>query len=104
MKILKTIKIEYRDRRTIRELYKHQAISIKTNESKREAAIRRGVRQGRILTPLLFNIYIEQAINKYKEYCTRIKVNRKRTQMLSTSKGMLRFVDDTAIIAQDEIN
>jgi len=46
---------------------------------------------------LLFNIYIEQAINECKEYCTGIKVNGVRIQML-------RYADDIAIIAQDEIN
>ena len=51
MKILKAIKINYRDRRIIGELYKHQTTSIKTKESKREAAIRKGVRQGCNLSP-----------------------------------------------------
>jgi len=46
MKILKGIKTDYRDRRIIRELYKHQMTSIKIKESKKEAAIRKGVRQG----------------------------------------------------------
>ena len=44
MKILKMIIIHYRDRRIIRELYKHQKTSIKVKESKREATIRKGVR------------------------------------------------------------
>jgi len=34
MKILKMIKIDYRDRRIIRELHKHQMTSIKIKESK----------------------------------------------------------------------
>jgi len=55
------------------------------------------VRQGCNLSPLLFNIYIEQAVNEYKEYCTSIKVNGMRIQML-------RFADDIVIIAEDEIN
>ena len=55
------------------------------------------MRQGCNLSPLLFNIYVEQAINEYKEYCTGIKVNGMRIHML-------RFADDIVIIAQDEIN
>jgi len=66
MKILKIIKIYYRDRRIILELYKHQKTFIKIKESKREAAIRKGVRQGCNLSPLLFNVYIEQALNECK--------------------------------------
>jgi len=49
------------------------------------------------LSPLLFNIYIEHAINECKEYFTGIKVN-------GTIVPMLRFADDVAIIVQDEIN
>ena len=79
----------------IRELYKHQTTSIK--ESKREAAIRKGVGQGCNLSPFLFDIYIKQPINERKEYCTGIKVNGVRIQML-------RFTGNIAIIAQDEIN
>ena len=63
MKMLKMIKIDYRDRRIIRELYKHQTTSIKIKESKKEAAIRKGVKQGCNLSPLLFSIHIEQAVS-----------------------------------------
>jgi hypothetical protein len=47
---------------------------------------------------LLFDIYIyiEHTINECTEYCTGIKVNRMRIQMI-------RFAD-VAIIVQDEIN
>jgi len=55
------------------------------------------VRQGCNLLPLLLNIYIEQAINECKEYCTGIKVNGMRIQML-------RFAGGIVIISQDEIN
>ena len=57
MNILKMTKIDYRDRRIIRELYKHQRTPIKIKESKREAAIRKGVRKGCNLPSLLFNPY-----------------------------------------------
>jgi len=91
------INVDYKDRIIIRELYKHQTTSIKIKESKRGTAVRKGVRQGRNISPLLCNIYIEQATNECKEFCTGIKVNGVRIQML-------RFADDTAIRAQDEIN
>ena len=55
------------------------------------------MRQGCNLLPLLLNIYIEQAINECKEYCTGIKVNGMRIQML-------RFAGGIVIISQDEIN
>jgi len=97
MKILKMIKIDYRDRRIIRELYKHQIISIKIQKSKREVAIRKGVRQGCNLLRLLFNIYKEKTINECKEYSTGMKVNGVRIQKL-------RLADGIAIKAQDEIN
>jgi len=67
-------------------LYKHQTTSIKIIESNREATIRKGVRQGCNLSPLLFNIYIEQAINEYKEYYTGIKVNGMRIKMLKVCR------------------
>ena len=73
MKILKMIKIDYRDRRIIIELYKQQTAFIKIKENKREAAIRKGVRQGCNLQSLLFNIHTERAINDCKEYCTGVR-------------------------------
>ena len=81
MKILKTLKIDYGYGRIIGELYKHQTTSIRIKKSKREAPIRKGVRQGCSLSSLLFNIYLEQAINECKEYCTGIKVNGVSIQM-----------------------
>jgi hypothetical protein len=97
MKMIKMIKIIYRNGRIITELYKHQTTCIKIKESKKEATIGKGVRQGCNLSPLLSNIYKEQAINECKKYCIGIKVNGVRIQML-------RFADGLAIIAQDEIN
>jgi hypothetical protein len=44
-------------------------------ESKREATIRKGVRQGCNLSPLLFNIHIEQAINECKEFYISLTVH-----------------------------
>ena len=55
-KTLKMIKIDYGDRRIIGDLHQHQTTFIKTKESKRECAIRKGVRQGCNLSPLLLHI------------------------------------------------
>ena len=96
MKILKMINTDYRVRRIIRELYKHQTTSLKIKESKREAVIRKEVRQGCNLSPLLSNIYIEQAVNECK-HCNGIKVNGVGIQMV-------RFTDDIVIVAKDEIH
>jgi hypothetical protein len=46
MNILKMIQIDYRDRRIIKGLYKHQTTSIKIKEGKRETSIRKGEMQG----------------------------------------------------------
>jgi len=92
MNILKMITIDHRDRRIVGEIYKHQMTSIKIKESKREVAIRKGVRHGCNLSPLLFNIYTEQAINESKEYCTGIKVNGVRIQMLRFVPKILKIM------------
>ncbi|KAI5695434.1 hypothetical protein M8J75_016624 [Diaphorina citri] len=97
--ILKETGINFKDRRVIHSLYKNQVAGIKVNNSERRTAkIRKGVRQGCNLSPYLFNLYIERAMNIIKECCTGIVLNR--THRIQ----MLRFADDIAIIAPDEFN
>lgn len=49
-----------KDSRIIRELYWNKMAEIKVNnEAPKEIVISKEVRQGWVLTPLLFNIYIE---------------------------------------------
>ena len=97
MKTLKVIKIYYKAGRIIRQLHKHQTTSTKIKENEREAVFRKGAKKACNLLPLVFNIYIEKAINEYKGYCTGIKLNGTRIQML-------KFADYIAIVAQDELN
>jgi len=59
MKILKRFKIDYKARKIIRQLCKHQMTCIKIKENIREATIRKGVKNGYNLSPLLFTKYIE---------------------------------------------
>uniref|UniRef100_A0A8D8YBX5 Craniofacial development protein 2 n=1 Tax=Cacopsylla melanoneura TaxID=428564 RepID=A0A8D8YBX5_9HEMI len=97
MKILKDIGIEYRDRRIIFNLYRNQSMHIEVNQEIEKAKIKKGVRQGCNISPYLFNIYIEKAMEQCKEYCTGIVLNGVRIQML-------RFADDIALLAPDEFN
>jgi hypothetical protein len=55
------------------------------------------VRQGCNVSPLLFDIEIEQDIDGRKEYCTEMKVNGVRILTLN-----LQMI--SAIVAQDETN
>ncbi|KAI5714823.1 hypothetical protein M8J77_005970 [Diaphorina citri] len=97
MKILKDIGVEYRDRRIIFNLYRNQSMHIEINQESEKAKIKKGVRQGCNISPYLFNIYIEKAIEECKECCTGIVLNGVRIQML-------RFADDIALLAPDEFN
>ena len=60
MEILKKIGIDWRDRRMISSLYMQQEaiIRVADGESK-PAIIGRGVRQGCLLSPIIFSIYVE---------------------------------------------
>jgi len=73
MKIVKVIKVDYKAGRIIRQLHKHQTTSPKTKENKIEAAFRKGVKKACNLSPLLFSIYIEQAINECKYIALELK-------------------------------
>lgn len=91
---LRKLKIDYRDRRILYQLYKNQTALI--GKERVEARIGKGVRQGCGLSPLLFNIYIEEAIQEFLATNSHgIKVNGK---LYST----IRFADDIALITENE--
>ena len=60
-----------------------------------EFEVKKGVRQGCILSPILFNIYSEELINYALESYNGVKVN-------GVSYTNIRFADDTAVIAETE--
>ena len=62
--ILKKYGINYRERRIIFNLYKEQAAVIRVEGLEKEAPIRKRVRQGCSSSPLLFNLYLEDAIRE----------------------------------------
>lgn len=65
--ILKQIGISYNDRRLIYELYTEQVAVIRWDKEKREATIRKVVRQDCLLSPMIFNTFIQKTLNEMKE-------------------------------------
>ena len=97
IKCLEKIGIDGRDIRIIVNLYWHQKAAIKIqNELSPFTSIQRGVRQGCVLSPYLFNIYTEFIFRESNDL-EGIRIHGKNL-------NNLRFADDTALIANDEKN
>jgi len=68
MNALKTLGIDWKDRRLIQHLYMRQEAVVRIADGDSDSAeIRRGVRQGCTLSPLLFSIYAEMMMNEAME-------------------------------------
>ena len=92
---LEKIGMDGKDIRIITNLYWHQKAAIKIeNELSPFTSIRRGVRQGCVLSPYLFNIYTEFIFREVEEL-EGISIN-------GININNLRYVDDTALFASDE--
>ena len=93
-KLLRRRNLDQRDVNIIIQLYCSQTAIIREgNAVSEEIKIRRGVRQGCVLSPVLFNTYSEEAIqNALSEVTAGIKVNG---QIVNN----LRFADDTLLLA-----
>ena len=94
MEILKNIGVDYRDRRMIWELYMNRSAEVIIGEEISEAAeIGRGVRQGGLLSTILFNIYVEFMLMEALEDCEDgVNVGGERL-------AAVRYADDQAMIA-----
>ena len=95
MVMLKDIKIDSKDLRVIQELYWRQqaAITIDKDVSK-YVEIKRGVRQGCVLSPDLFLLYSEIIMREIKDM-DGIKINGENV-------NNVRVANDTALIADSE--
>ena len=95
IQILQNLDIDGKDLRMIRNIYWEQsaAVRIETQVSEFQP-IKRGVRQGCVLSPDLFSLYSEQIMRQIKDM-PGVKVNG---HMINN----IRYADDIALIAESE--
>lgn len=96
IEILKATGIDREEIRIISNLYWQQTAVMKLKGATLEASsIKRGVRQGCVLSPLLFNIYSEVIFKKaLKKVSGGIRINGKTITNI-------RYADDTVILARN---
>jgi Reverse transcriptase (RNA-dependent DNA polymerase). len=94
MAILDAKGLDNNDLQILFYLYRHQVASVRLeNGLTTETPINRGVRQGCVLSPLLFNDYSESIFQKSLEHANEgIKINGKPL-------SNIRYADDTAVLA-----
>ncbi|KAK9411278.1 hypothetical protein NXF25_002453 [Crotalus adamanteus] len=94
LEILKQGGLDHKDIQIIKNLYWHQVANVRLGQKySADAEIRRRVRQGCILSPLLFNIHSESIFNEALENIDAgIKVN-------GVWINNLRYADDTVLLA-----
>src|SRR5687768_15073008 len=97
IEILKSIGVDWRDRRLLLKLYLKQTAVVKIQqEYSEEGEIGRGVRQGCSMSPLLFNIYAEAMMAEAMEGID---------EGINIGGNLLndvRFADDQGMIASSE--
>jgi len=94
--ILRKSGIANSDRRIIKNLYRNETGIVRYGDSQEIAKIRKGARQGCSLSPSLFNLYVQEAINRVRKL---IQVEKK---IRGENLDMLRFADDIAVLAENE--
>lgn len=94
IRLLQEKKVDENDLRFIRNLYENQTAAVRLQtESTDKFPVERGVRQGCVLSPLLFNLYSEDVFNRaLLDSEDGIKINGQPV-------NNLRYADDTVIIA-----
>ena len=92
---LKQIGLDSKDIRVIANLYWFQQAAIRVdNEVSDYTPIQRGVRQGCVLSPLLFNIYTELIFRNFDQL--------KGTSIGGRNINNLRYVDDTVLVSDTQ--
>ena len=92
---LREIEVDGKGIKIIINLYWDQTAAVRImNELSDEIRIQRGVRQGCVATPTLFNLYTENIF--------RHIINMKGINVGGTNYNNLRYADDTALLAGNE--
>ena len=96
-KILKEMGIPAHLTRLLRNLYASQEATVRTGHGTDWFQIGKGVRQGCILSPCLFNLYAEYILRNAgpEEAQAGIKIARRNI-------NNLRYADDTTLMAESE--
>ena len=92
---LKDIEIDGKDLTLIKNLYWNQTASIKTEDGYSTSfPIKRGVRQGCVLSPSIFNVYTEKIFCKFNDM--------PGIKLCGEYFNNLRYADDTVLMAESE--
>src|SRR5215469_6237659 len=68
MKMLEKLEIDGKDLRIIKNLYWNQKVAVKIDDDESKwQCIKRGIRQGCVMSPDLFNLYSEMIMREIKE-------------------------------------
>ena len=95
MQCMETIDIDENDKRLIGNLYWNQQAAVRLESGISTLfPIKRGVRQGCVLSPKLFNLYTELIFRK--------SIEIKGCVVGGVNINNLRYADDTALIAENE--
>ena len=95
MHMLQNLDIDGKDLRLIHNLYWEQSAAVRVNgETSKFINIQRGVRQGCVFYPDLFNLYSENILREIE--------NIKGVITGGYNLNNIRYADDTALIADSE--
>ncbi|KAG1672188.1 Nuclear receptor subfamily 2 group E member 1 [Nymphon striatum] len=94
LKLLKQLEVDWRDRKLITALYMNQSAVMRVGgNTSDKCTLGRGVRQGCLMSPVLFNIYGEAMIqDALHEMDVGVSIGGR-------SVKAVRFADDTALVA-----
>ena len=93
--VMEQASVPEHERKLVAYLYWHQTASIRTAAGcSNKVSIQRGVRQGCILSPALFNLYSELLLKEAMDNCTGVMLN-------GINLTNIRYADDTVLLASN---